>query len=411
MAQTGRLEGRSAPAKFERRKEAIVRAAVEVLNRKGVRGMTLAEVAAKLDLVPTAVSYYFRRKEDLAAACFLQGVARYDALIDTAAEEPTPQAALIRFNQVFADFVGAVEVGRVEPIAAFNDVRTIHDPVVDAAYTDMFRRIRRAFSERATGPLERRERNARTHLLLSQSFWAMLWLKRYEPADYPRMVARITDILLHGLIAPGCSWSPVALASPEGPVEPGEAPRAAFLRAATELINEEGYLGASVAKISAKLNVTKGSFYHHIQAKDDLVGECFERTLTVMRRTQETADACTSTGLDNVASMASALVRWEVSGEVPLLRTSALTAVPEEMRIELIARFDRVSARFSSVISDGIADGSIRPVDAQVAAHMVTAAINAGAELHHWAPGMTAEEAVAGYLRPLFVGMFASSAG
>ena len=35
-------------------------------------------------------------------------------------------------------------------------------------------------------------------------------------------------------------------------------------------MNEHGYLGASVQKISERLNVTKGAFYHHIEAKDDL---------------------------------------------------------------------------------------------------------------------------------------------
>ena len=52
----------------------------------------------------------------------------------------------------------------------------------------------------------------------------------------------------------------------------------AFLQAATFLINEQGYRGASVEKISARLNVTKGSFYHYNDNKDDLVANCFERS-------------------------------------------------------------------------------------------------------------------------------------
>lgn len=50
----------SATHKFHKRQDTIVRAAVEVLNHKGVSGMTLADVAAKIDLVPTAVMYYFQ---------------------------------------------------------------------------------------------------------------------------------------------------------------------------------------------------------------------------------------------------------------------------------------------------------------------------------------------------------------
>ena len=109
---------------FERRKAAILRAAIGPLNRQGVRGMTLAAVATKLDIVPTAVSYYFRRKEDLAAACFLLAIARYQALIDAAMQEATAEAALRRFNGAFGEFVRAVDTGEAEPIA----VSTMYAP-------------------------------------------------------------------------------------------------------------------------------------------------------------------------------------------------------------------------------------------------------------------------------------------
>jgi AcrR family transcriptional regulator len=53
-------------------------------------------------------------------------------------------------------------------------------------------------------------------------------------------------------------------------------PRGEFLRMATLTINQRGYKGASVHRIASGLNVTKGSFYHHNEAKDDLVLACFE---------------------------------------------------------------------------------------------------------------------------------------
>jgi len=50
--------------------------------------------------------------------------------------------------------------------------------------------------------------------------------------------------------------------------------------------------------------------------------------------------------------------------------------------------FDGASGRFSLVLSEGIADNSLRPVDAPIAAQMITALINAAAEeVHNWAPG------------------------
>src|SRR5262249_3159020 len=78
-------EPRAAPSrrtgKYRQRQGEIVRAATRLINPKGIRGMTLADVAAHLGIVPTGVIYYFASKEDLAAACFLKTIAAYDALL------------------------------------------------------------------------------------------------------------------------------------------------------------------------------------------------------------------------------------------------------------------------------------------------------------------------------------------
>jgi hypothetical protein len=104
-------------------------------------------------------------------------------------------------------------------------------------------------------------------------------------------------------------------------------------------------------------------------------------------------------------------VQYQQAGNLPLLRTSALTTVPETIHADLVRQFDRISHRFASIISDGIADGSIRPVDVNVAAQMTTAMINASAELQHWAPGLTPETAATHYVRPLFEGLLSPVAG
>ena len=64
----------------------------------------------------------------------------------------------------------------------------------------------------------------------------------------------------------------------------------AFLLAATRLINELGYRGASVQRIAAELNVTKGSFYHHLDAKDDLVIACYRRSFDTISDAQRLAE-------------------------------------------------------------------------------------------------------------------------
>ena len=138
---------------------------------------------------------------------------------------------------------------------------------------------------------------------------------------------------------------------------------------------------------------------------DDLILACFQRTLDIMRRAQREATTLTDNGADNLITATSALVEHQLAGNAPLLRSSALTSVPEDIHIALLKEFDRVSGRFSLVFSEGIADGSLRPVDATIAAQMITAMVNAAAEIHRWAPGINQENVAAVYARPLFHGL------
>ncbi|HEY9217747.1 MAG TPA: TetR/AcrR family transcriptional regulator [Phenylobacterium sp.] len=396
--------------RFEARKQAILVSAVHAINRSGVRGMTLGQVAASLDLVPTAVIYYFKNKEELAAACFLRGIERFGALTAAAAEHATSKARVAAFLGGFVEIKRAEAIGEAEPLVVFNDVRAVNATAVNGAYTDMFRDVRSLFG--VDGGLTRLERNARTHLLLSEAFWSVVWLPKLDPEDYGRAAHRMGDIAVEGLAAPGQRWEP----KPIPPLAPhagatDEISRANFLRVATELINEQGYVGASVEKISARLKVTKGAFYHHNENKADLVVACFEHTLQVMRAALRAAETVADNGFQRLATAATALVEHQLSGNAPLLRTSALTSVPEGVQRELIGRFDRVSERFAALISDGIADGSIRPVDAAIGAQMLTGMINAAAELQFWAPGSTSSTAASLYVQPLFQGLLSPGAG
>jgi len=111
-----------------------------------------------------------------------------------------------------------------------------------------------------------------------------------------------------------------------------------------------------------------------------------------------------------LVSAVAALIEHQVSGQAPLLRTSALTAVPEGLRSGLMQRFDRLSYRFASILCDGIADGSVAAVDVNIASQIITAGINAAAELHYWTPGVAPEAVVAHYVRPLFEGLCSPAA-
>jgi len=396
--------------RYARKKEAIVAAAAGIINRRGVRGMTLADVAASVDLITTSVTYYFKRKEDLAVACFLASIERFDTLIAASLGHPDPRERLHRFLTLYLDLNRRIRLGEEAPMAMFNDVRALKEPyltVVVEPYNAMFRKVRTLFHAAQTDWIDRKLATARAHILMEQIFWSVSWLSRYDVEDYGRIGARMFDILSHGLAPQGAEWRP----EPVGAIgsAPGDAQdnaRETFLTAATRLINQRGYRGASVEKISAQLNVTKGSFYHHNVAKDDLVVACFERSFAIMKRVQSRAMKLPGDQWDRLCSAAAALADYQVCDNGPLLRTSAISALPEPIRQNMLAQWSRVSDRFSAMISDGIAEGSCRAIDPVIAAQLLNATLNAAASLVSVVRGADKSEAAALYAKPMLMGLF-----
>jgi AcrR family transcriptional regulator len=370
---------KSATHKFHQRRDTIVRAAVEVLNHKGVRGMTLADVAARIDLVPTAVMYYFRKKEELAAACFPQSdraVRKHDR---AGAARPVGARGARALRRVLLRVPPAGRGRRGGPDRGVQRrARRAGPGRRSGVHADVPQRAQSAAQVAGDCRLPRMDCNARTHLLLAQLFWSDVWVPRYYVEDYPRLADHMLDIFENGLLRGDGAWQPRALRDLEPPPADGSSEaRETFLQAATSLMNDHGYRGASVQKIPSGSTSPRARSITTSITKDDLILACFERTLAIVRRAQDEGARGAGNGAETLVAVAAALVEHQLSGKAPLLRTSALTSVPQEIRADLVKEFDRASGRFSLVFSEGIADGSLRPVDAAIAAQMITALINA----------------------------------
>lgn len=397
--------------RFERKREAILDAATALLNARGVRGLTLGEVAEAVGLSTTSITYYFKRKDELAGACMLRGIAALEAMAADALSAASPEARLHRLLALYLQRLRQIAEGAAAPLPSLADLRALNPPALQTVfqvYMSLFRRVRTLFDAPELDRLTRGRRTARTHLVMEQLFWAAAWLRNYDPEDYAAVGEAMFDILSRGVAAPGAVWAPLPLTVAE-PTAHGrqEMSRDTFLLAATRLINARGYRGASVDKISASLNVTKGSFYHHNEAKDDLVVDCFARTFAIMRRVQDLASALPADPWVRLSSAAAALAEFQLSDQGPLLRASALSAVPEPIRRDMVEEANRVSERFAGMIAAGEAQGSMRPVDAFIAAQMLTATLNAAADLSFWVPDVRPKAAPAVFVRPLLMGLFA----
>ncbi|SOB87759.1 transcriptional regulator, TetR family [Sphingomonas guangdongensis] len=391
--------------RFAAKRDAILAAAAEAINDQSAKGMTFADVASRVGLNTTSVTYYFRRKEDLASACFEHTLASLQAMLDEAMIEPTPEARVARYLRINFDRLARIQRGEETAFAVLSDLRAMEEPFrgkLMAGWQRVFRNTRLLWGD----PAERAAKDlngARAHVLLENTFWLSAWLTRYELDEYPRVEARLMDVFRGGLAAPGARWAPHLLTLDDDEREPG---RAAFLRAATTLINQLGYRGASVQKIARELNVTKGSFYHHLDAKDELVAECYRRSFDIIADAQARAHDGSGSVWQMLSDVVATLLDVQFSERGPLLRTTALSGLPAGEREVMIDRSNRIARRFAGMIADGIAEGSVHAVDPLVASQALMALQNAAFDMRKWAGTMPRERAVAFYASTVMFGLF-----
>ena len=310
IEQAGAGEARGETKRFRAKRDAILAAAADVINEQSAKGMTFADVAQRVGLNTTSVTYYFKRKEDLAAAAFEVTLDRLDSMLEAAHGEAAPEARVARYLEINMERLARIQRGEEKAFAILSDLRATEGEVrqrLMLRWQQIFRKTRALWGSDG-GRAQTDLRGARAHVLLENTFWLPAWLVRYEIDEYPRVGARLMDVFRHGIATPNGRWAPrlLDLAHDEG--EPG---REAFLLAATRLINELGYRGASVQKIASELNVTKGSFYHHLDAKDELVIECYKRSFDVIADAQRLSEELPGNQWQRLTSVIATLLDFQ----------------------------------------------------------------------------------------------------
>jgi AcrR family transcriptional regulator len=384
--------------RFELKREKIVVAATDLVNEHGLKGMTLLDVAKAVGLNTTSVTYYFKRKELLAAAVFEQSLQRLEEMVAEAGKGATAEKRVSRLLAATIALRAGVIRGTDLPLAKLSEIRTLDDEIrvpLERHYQAIFRAVRGYFGE-SRDAAHKALLTARAHLLLEVVFWLPMWIGQYALADFERVHASLVDILLHGLAPQSAPWAP-RLLDPDGPEEGGADGSEGFLRVATRLINDAGYRGASVVRISDEVNVTKGSFYHHLDGKDDLVIECFRRSYERYSRAIALAREACDQGCDRLESAIATLLNIQFYDEWPLMRTTALQSLPAALRADVVARSNRTALQFTGLIIDGMRDGSLRIVDPLIASQFVIASVNTAYDLQKWASRLTPDTAIAYY--------------
>lgn len=197
-AQSGtRARGR----KSAERREAIMRAAVKVINARSYALATMAEIAASLDLRDAALYYYFPSKQALAYACHVRSLTLFESLIAQADRECT--AGLDKVRHFIRGMVEDADAHG--PQLYFGDYSYLAQTEREhiAAWADRLTASLEQFlaDGMADGSVVPCEPHVVVQLLLGMLIWLAKWVPGIKGMTVERLMAAIGVASLDGLDA------------------------------------------------------------------------------------------------------------------------------------------------------------------------------------------------------------------
>ena len=155
-----------------------------------------------------------------------------------------------------------------------------------------------------------------------------------------------------------------------------EETRSRLLQAAESCFAQSGYDRTSVATICQAAGVSKGAFYHHFSSKQEIFLELLNRWITGMNAQLLTLSDDSANIPDRLLSMTAMLeiVRGSVGESFPIyLEFWTQASRDPEMWQATSEPYRRYRDFFAGMISAGIDEGSLRPVDPKTGASIIVA--------------------------------------
>tara|TARA_R110002110_G_scaffold415748_1_gene654885 strand:- start:128693 stop:129985 length:1293 start_codon:yes stop_codon:yes gene_type:complete len=385
-------------AQHDAKRQAILSQAAKLFNSKGSRATTLRDIAASLGLTKTSLYYYVKTKEELIYQCYMAALEHHNRTFDIVeAKHTDPVARASAFFLQHFDNWSAAQRGEGPHIAALLEIAALkgsHRQAVEEQYIAMFVRLRGYLEAGiADGSMRGCDPTSATRAILGSVEWTFYWLHDVPYDQVDEIAGKALDIVSRGLRAGSKEYQarPVP-AEPAGShnlqgfnrEEQNRLKQEAFYKTGTRFFNRQGFNGTSLDEIAEQLNVSKGAFYYHIKNKEDLLFNCYSRSLEITEAIYQQQLPDNSTGLEKMEQVCRRIFHVQNSEDGPLIRYNTITALPRERRLEILHRTERTNERFGEFIVEGIADGSIRPIETFVAQNLIAGAVNAAMDIKLW---------------------------
>jgi AcrR family transcriptional regulator len=181
------------------KREAILRAAIEIINAKSFALATMTEIAASLDLRDATLYYYFSNKQALVYACHVRSLERFEALL--LAADQSAGTGLHKLRGFISHMLDDSE--KNGPQLYFGDHSYLEDAeryAVDC-WADRLKAILERFVEEGLvdGSIVHCEPQLIVQLLLGMLIWLGKWVPSVKGLTVDRLMAAIGTVGLDGL--------------------------------------------------------------------------------------------------------------------------------------------------------------------------------------------------------------------
>ena len=399
--------------------QAILSEAAKLFNWQGSRATTLADIAGSMNLTKTCLYYYVKTKEELIYQCYVASCESSLALAQAAADSDVSSLdKIIRIvTSHFSRYIDTVR-GIGPQYAMLMEIESLdeeHRLDILARRAQVFEITRKILAQGIKdGEIIDLDPAVLTMAIYSVNHWIPAWLTRKKINNSPDVTDHVLDILVNGFATVRHEFRKIefprinnlAIDSFDREAQ-NRMKREAFYRVGTSYFNQKGYKGTSLDEIAQSLEVTKGAFYYHIKNKEELLYQCFNRTLDVERLLLAKAGNVGETGLEKVELSLRYLFNVQFSDEGPLIRYRSLPSLDEPHRKAILKATQKNSDTLGGYIREGFADKTIRPVDAKIAEHILKGAVEVSPDLNHLETSPDSDELSAAYFHLFLNGLAA----
>ncbi len=369
--------------------QTILSEAARLFNHQGTRATTLSDIANSIGLTKTSLYYYARNKEELVYKCYLASCDAGDEIMAEAMQNAaTGLDCLVNFVKIFFKRGDEIAQGSRPHAAMLIEIPILADgqrKEIEARVDRHFKTTLGFFKRGVEdGSISECELVPSTQAFMAVVNWSYVWYGRTPFEERPAAVKQLICLIKYGISARPYPLRDITFPEFDARLlagfdreEQNYLKRVAFLRAGSEIFNERGFAGTSLDDVAEKLGVTKGAFYYHIRNKEDLLHQCFKRTLNLENEMIGLADSAGSNGIDKIELVLRYLFNIQHNDDGPLIRYRSFPSMSQSHRLEILEKTEKISNKLGLFIRDGIQDGSIRNLDSHIIEKAIAGAVDA----------------------------------